>query len=129
MLGFRRKLAAKKHRETHFLSNQEKLKWIVYSVERETAGVRKQVEDAEAVVWQVQEELNHAETVGLATKEPEKMLEEILDAIGDSLSDLSSSNDGEVGEHDDDEEIEVGKLSEDDEPSWVMGRITNMVQQ
>jgi hypothetical protein len=32
-------------------------------------------------------------------------------------------------EHEDDEDTEQGVLSEDDEPSWVMGTITKMVQQ
>jgi hypothetical protein len=49
--------------------------------------------------------------------------------IGDSLSDLASSDAGEDGEDEDDEETEQGKLSEDDKPGWVMGTITKMVQQ
>jgi len=49
-------------------------------------------------------------------------------AIGDSLSDLASSNDGDDGE-DEDEETELGKLSEGDEPCWVMGKISKTVQQ
>jgi hypothetical protein len=40
------KLAAEKRRETHFLSNEAKEKWIEDYVERETAGARKRVEDA-----------------------------------------------------------------------------------
>jgi hypothetical protein len=51
----------------------------------------------------------------------------MLDAIGASLSDLASSDDEEDGE--DDEDTEQGKLSEDDEPGWVMGTISKMVQQ
>jgi hypothetical protein len=35
------KLAAEKQRETHFLCNEEKDKWIEDYVERETAGARK----------------------------------------------------------------------------------------
>jgi len=50
-------------------------------------------------------------------------------AIGDSLSDLASSDEGEDGEDEDDEETEQGKLSEDEEPGWVMGTITKTVQQ
>jgi len=46
-----------------------------------------------------------------------------------SLSDLESSDDGEDVEDEDDEETEQGKLSEDDEPGWVMGIITTIVQQ
>jgi hypothetical protein len=49
-------------------------------------------------------------------------------AIGHSLSDLGSSEDGEDGE-DEDEETEQGKLSENDEPGWVMDTITKTVQQ
>jgi len=53
----------------------------------------------------------------------------MLVAIRDSLSDLASSDDGEDGEDEDDEETELGKLSEDDEPGWVMGTITETVEQ
>ena len=52
----------------------------------------------------------------------------MLVATGDSLSDLASSDNGENGEDEDDEETEQGKLSEDDEPSWVMGTIFKTVQ-
>jgi hypothetical protein len=64
----------------------------------------------------------------LTSREPEKTFEEMMAGIGDSLSDLASSDDGEDGE-DEDEEKEQGKLSEDDEPGWVMGTITKTVQQ
>jgi len=53
----------------------------------------------------------------------------MLVAIGDSLSDLPSSDDGEDWEDEDDKETEQGKLSDDDEPGWVMGTITKTVQQ
>jgi hypothetical protein len=55
--------------------------------------------------------------------------EEMLVGVGDSLSDLASSDDGEDGEAEDDEMTEQGKLSEDDEPGWVIGTITNIVPQ
>ena len=128
-LRSKKKLAAEKRRESHFLSNEEKEKWIEDYVERETAVARKRVEDAEAAVQQEQEDMNHAEIAGLTTREPEKTFQEMLVAIGDSLSDLARSDDGEDGEDEDDEETEQGKLSEDDEPGWVMGTITKMVQQ
>jgi len=76
--------------------------------ERETAGARKRIEEAEAAVQQEQDDLTHAEIAGLTSREPEKMLEEMLIAIGDSLSDLASSDDGEDGEDEDDEETEQG---------------------
>jgi hypothetical protein len=98
-------------------------------VERETAGARMRVEDAKAAVQQEQDDMPHAEIAGLTSSEPEKTFEEMLVVIGDSLSDLASSDDGEDGEEDDDEETEQGNLSKDDEPGWVMGTITKMVQQ
>jgi len=63
------------------------------------------------------------------SREPEKTFAEMLVAIGDSLSDLASSDDGENGQDEDDEVTEQGKLSEDDEPGWVMGTINKTVQQ
>jgi len=121
------KLAAKKQRQTHFLSNEEKEKWIEDYVERETAGARKRVEDAEAVVQQELDDMQNAENAGLTNRELETPFEEMMVAIGDSLSDLASSDNGEDGEDEDDEETEQGKLSEDDTPGWVMGRITKTV--
>jgi hypothetical protein len=51
----------------------------------------------------------------------------MLVAIGESLSDLARSDDGEDGEDDDDEETDQVKLSDDDEPGWVMGTIAKTV--
>ena len=104
-------LAAEKQRETHFLSNQEKEKCIEDYVERKTAGAWKRVEDTEAVVQQVQEDIKNAENAGLTNRESKKTFEEMLVAIRDSLSDLASSNNGEDGEDEGDEETEQGKLS------------------
>jgi hypothetical protein len=100
------KLAAEKRQETHFLSNEEKEKWIEDFVERETAGARKRVEETEAAVQQEQDNMTHAELAGLTSRKPEKTFEEILVAIGDSMSDLARSDDGEEGE---DEDVEESK--------------------
>jgi hypothetical protein len=118
-----------KRRETHFLSNEKKEKCIEDFVERETAGARKRVEDAEAAVQQEQDNMTHAELAGLRSSKPEKTFEEMLVAIGDSQSDLATSDDREDGEDEDDEETEQSKLSEDDEPGWVTGTITKTVQE
>jgi hypothetical protein len=59
----------------------------------------------------------HAGIATLMTGGPEKISEEMLVAIGDSLSDVASSNDGENGEDEDDEERAQGKLSEDENPA------------
>jgi len=128
-LRSKKRLAVEKQWETHFLSNEAKQKWIEDFVERETAGARKWLEDTEAAVQQEQDNMTHAELAGLMSRTPEKTFEEMLIAIGDSLSDVASSDDGEDREDEDDEETEKGKLSEDDEPGWVMGTITETVQQ
>jgi len=67
---------------------------------------------------------------GLTTTKPETRFEEMLNTIRDSLSDLASSDQGEDGEEADDREKDpdLGKLSEDDQPSWVMGTISETVQ-
>jgi hypothetical protein len=96
-------------------------------VERETAVSRKQVEDAETVIKQEQEDMRSAESGGLISSEPGYKIEEMLDAIGDSQSDFARSDDEE--DRDDDADTEQGKLSKDDEPSWVMGTISKTVQQ
>jgi hypothetical protein len=69
--------------------------------------------------------MTKAEIVELTSREPEKTFEEMLVTIGDSLSDLATSDDEEDGEDEDDEETEQGK----DESGCVMGTITQMVQQ
>jgi hypothetical protein len=66
----------------------------------------------------------------LTTTKPEITFEEMLNAVGDSLSDLESSEDEEDGEDEDDDEedTEHGKMSEDNKPGWVMGTIPKTVQ-
>ena len=73
--------------------------------------------------------MTHAEIAGLTSRDRERTSEEMLVAVGVSLSDLASSDDEDDGEDEDDEETEQCKLSEDDEPGWVIGTITKTVQQ
>jgi len=129
-LRSKKKLAAGKWRETHFWSNEEKEKCIEDYVETETAVARKWVEDAETAIKQKQDDMRNAEKVGLTTTKPETTFEEMLNARGDSLSNLASSDIGENGEDEDDDEADpVGsKLSDDDEPGWVMGTISETEQ-
>ena len=127
-LRSKKKLVAEKWQETEFLCNKEEEKWNEDYVEIETAGARQQVEDTEAAIRQEQEDTETAANMGWRTREPEKMCPEMMIAIGDSLSDIASSNDEEDGEDENDEETEQGKLSKDDKPSWVMGTISDTVQ-
>jgi len=126
-LRSKKKLAAEKRQETHFLSNEAREKWIEDFMERETAVARKRVQDTETAIMQ---DMTTAENGGATTGKPETMFEDMLNAIGDSLSDLASSDDEQNGEDraDDEEDTELGKLSDDDEPRWVMGTITDTVQ-
>jgi hypothetical protein len=78
---------------------------------------------------QKQEDTQAAGNAGITTTEPDIMRNKMLVAIRHSLSDTSSSNDGEDGEYEDDEEREEGQVSEDDEPGCVMHKITNTVLQ
>jgi hypothetical protein len=105
--------------ETHCLSNEEKRKWIEDFVERETALARKRVQDAETVIMQ---DMTTAENVDTTTGKLETMFQEVLNTIGDCLSDLVSSDDEQDGEDkkDDEEDTELSKLSDDDESGWVM---------
>jgi len=82
-----------------------------------------------AAIRQEQEDTGTAENRESTPREPANMGEEIIVAIGDSLSDLASSNDGEDGEDEDDEQTENGKPSEDAKPGGVMGTISETVQQ
>jgi len=99
-------------------------------VERETAVARKRVEDTETAIKQEQDDMRNAEKAGLTTTTPETTFEEMVNVIGDSLSNLSSSDDGEDGKDEDDGEEDPvgGKFSEYDEPGWVMGTISETVQ-
>jgi len=55
-----------------FLSNEEKDEWIEDYVERETAGGRKRVEDAETAVQLEQWVMMNADTTGLMNWVPEE---------------------------------------------------------
>jgi hypothetical protein len=74
-------------------------------------------------MMQEQEHMENVEKGRLTTTKPEITFDEMLNAIGGSLSDLASSDDDEDGEDevDDEEDTGHGKLSEDDEPGWVLG--------
>jgi len=99
-------------------------------VERETTVARKLVLDAEIAIKQEQDDMRNAEKAGVTTTKPERTFGEMLNAIGDCLSDLASSNDQEDREDEDDDEEDPagGRLSEDEEPGRVMGTISKTVQ-
>jgi len=113
----------------HLLSNEHKEQWIEDYVERETAGAGNRDKDAGEAVQQELEEIKQAEILGLMTREPEKIFEETMVAMEDDLNDLASSDDGEDGEDEDDKETKQGKVCKYDKHGWVMGTITNTLQQ
>jgi len=83
------------------------------------------VERTETAIKHEPEDMRNAEMVELTTGYFTKWSEEMLNALGDSLSDVARSNDGEV----DEEDKELGKLSDNDEPGWVMGTVSKTLQQ
>jgi len=87
-------LAAEARWESHFLSNEEKELWINDYVERETAVATTQVEDPDAAVQQEQQDRINAENSGLINWEPGKTFQQMMVAIGESLSDRESTDDG-----------------------------------
>jgi len=130
-LQSKKKCSAEKRQETHLLNIKEKEPWIGDYVERETAVTRKRVQDAETVIMQKEEDMRHAEKVGSTTRMPKKLIDAMWNAIGDRLSDFGSLDDEEDGEsvEADEEDTDLGNLSEDDEPGWVMGTISKTQQQ
>jgi len=130
-LRSRKKLSAENRWETLSLSNKEKDKWIVDDVDRETAVARKTVQGPETAIMQVQKDMRNAEKAGSTTTKPENIFEEMMYAIRDSLRNLACSDDEEDEKDvaDDEEDTELGYLSEADEHSWVMCTISEMVKQ
>jgi len=100
--GCKENLAAEKQREMHSVSNAENETWIEDYVERATTVARKQVKDTATVIKQDEEHMRKAYNAGLTTREPEKMCQEVLNDIKDSLSDLASSDYEEDAEYQDD---------------------------
>ena len=91
---------------------------------------RKRVEGTETVFMQEQDDMSTAENTEATNRKPEKKFDRMLNAIEDSLSNLASSNDEQEGEdeEDDEEHTELGNLSDDDEPGWVISTISKPVQ-
>jgi len=70
-------------------------KWIEDCVDRETTLAGYPISDAERAIKQEQEDLRNAEKAGLRTRKLKKSFEEMLNAVRDSLCNLSSSEDEE----------------------------------
>jgi hypothetical protein len=126
----KKKLAGEKSWETHFFSNKDRDEWIKDCLQRQTAVATMQVHDAERAMMQEQGHQGNDEKGLSTTTTPEITFQELLTAIRDSLSDLSSSEDDEDGEDEDDDEEDTahGKLGEHDEPGWVLGTISKTEQ-
>jgi len=123
-----KKLTAEKRLQTHFPSHVDIAKWIENDVDRESAVRVKRVEDAEIVIQQEHHDMRKAKIAELTARKPAKMLQAMLNAIRDSLSEHASSDDWDDSDHQDYQEdsSEWGKRSEVDELGWVLGSITKM---
>jgi hypothetical protein len=81
-------------------------------MERESSIARNRVEDTTTAIMQKHEDMKSAESGELTSSEPRQMFEDMLDAVGDSLSDLARLDDEKDAE-DDDDTVQC-KLTEDD---------------
>jgi len=128
-LRYKKKLGVEKRRETHGSSNEKKEKWIDDYVDRETAVARERVVVNETAIQQEQNDIWWAEILGLTARKPERTFEVMLNAIGDSPNDLAISINGEDVEvtDNDEDDSELYRMSDDDQPRWVMGTITKSV--
>jgi len=99
-------------------------------VDRETTIARKHVQDVERAIIQEQEDMRNVEKAQSTTTKREPTFHVMLNALGDSLSDLPSSEDREQGEDEGVEKTDtaLAKLSEVDEPGWVMSTISKTVR-
>jgi hypothetical protein len=88
----KKKHAANKRRDAHFLSTEANEKWIEDFVEKETAAGRKRAEDAAAAIRHEQEDTEAAANTGLTTRVGEKISHESMFAIRDSLSNIAWFN-------------------------------------
>ena len=119
----------KTDRKCTFDAYEETEKWIEDYGERETAVERKGVQDAETGIVHKLQHMSTAENAEATTSMLDTTFEEMLNATGDSLSNLASSDIQQSGEdeEDDEEDLELGKLSDDDETGLVMGMIPKRV--
>jgi len=100
----KKKLSAKKGQQTHLLGKEDKEKWIKNYMDRETAVARNQVHDPQTASMQEQDHMRNVEKAQSTTTKPETTFQVMLNVIGDSLSDLASSEDDEDGEDEDHDE-------------------------
>jgi hypothetical protein len=105
------------------------VEWIQHYVDRVTTVARIQVQDAQTAMTQEQEHMGNVKKGRLTTTQPEITFEKMLNCIGNSLSDLACSEDEEdVEDKDvDDEDTGHGKLNDDDEPGWLICKISKPV--
>lgn len=80
-----------------------------------TALGRKQVEHTETPIQHEWDDIRWAEIMGLTRRKPKRTFEEMLNTVGEYLSDLIISDDSEdLGDKDDNkDDSELGKLSDD----------------
>jgi len=122
-------LAADERRETHFLQQKRKRNGSRFGLREQPLWQRKGIEYTETAIKQEQEKINNNENSRVTTSLAEVLFEQMMIAIGGGVSDLPISDDKEDGDGADDEDTELGKLSNDDVPGWDVGILSETVQQ
>jgi hypothetical protein len=82
--------------------------WIEDHVERETAAARQRVEAVDEDIRHEQDDTEIAGNMVLMTGASDKMFHQLMVALGDSLSDIATSDDEEDWEDENEEEIAQG---------------------
>ena len=115
--------------ETYFLSHKENEKWIEDYVHRDTTMATKQVEDAETVNQQQQDDMTNDQKALMTTRKPEETIALLLNPLRDSLRDVTCSDDKEDTEEEevDDDDTVLGRLSNDYKPGCVIQIFSEMV--
>lgn len=78
---------------------------------------------------QEQQDQRNTEIKGVTSREPEKTFEQMMITNLDIVSDLPSSDQKRDTDDQDDDDSELGMLSQHDEPGRLTGAISRMVQQ
>jgi hypothetical protein len=96
-------------------------------VESETAAAKMMVAEAEAAV----ERENISVLKRAAAGTTEMTFEEMLEAIGESVDAVSTSDEADDDEDDeqDGDDNNDAKLSDDDQPEWVVGTIDKSIEE
>jgi hypothetical protein len=131
-LRFKNHHSAGLRSDIQFFDKEEKNKGIQEFVEKEMAAARQRVAKAEVAVERERERAEDMEMKRLAAGPTKMCFREMMEAMGENVEDvMTSDEDGDDEEEDDEDDKDDAKLSDDDdnehERNWVVGTINQSV--